>query len=197
VAANIAVLPYPFYATRVAAVDRRGRSGPITVGFVGKVGLRKGAPYLLKLAERFDPARVRFVCVGPIYLDRGVLERHRPQNVELAGAVPRSDIAGWLQRFDVFLLPSTCEGSAGAVAEAMAAGLPVVVSPNAGAPVTDGVEGFVSPYDDLDAMQRHIQTLASDPEKRHAMGLAARKQVEQLTIDAYGRQLVALFAEGR
>jgi glycosyltransferase involved in cell wall biosynthesis len=196
-AAKIAVLPYPFDSGHLASVDRRGRSGPITVGFVGKVGLRKGAPYLFQLAARFDPGRVRFVCVGPVYLDRDLARLQHAHDIELVGPVPRSDIAGWLQRFDAFILPSTCEGSAGAVVEAMAAGLPVVVSPNAGAPITDGVEGFVTPYDDIDAMQRHIETLAADAEKRHAMGLAARQRAGQFTVDAYGRQLVALFAEGR
>ncbi len=196
-AAKIAVLPYPFDARHVSAIDRRGRPEPLTVGFVGKVGLRKGVPYVFKLAERFDPSLVRFVCVGPIYLDRDLAQLQRSHNVELVGAVPRSDIAEWLQPFDVFLLPSTCEGSAGAVVEAMASGLPVVVSPNAGAPITDGVEGFVTPYDDIDAMQRHIEALAADANKRHTMGLAARHRAEQLAVDAYGRQLVALFAEGR
>ena len=191
-AAKICVLPYPFDAGKMPPTDRRGRTGPMTVGFVGSVGVRKGIPYLLQLAARFVPARVRFVLVGPVSIPPDVLATHGGP-VMMVGAVPRSEVAAWLGKFDVFCLPSTCEGSAGAVAEAMAAGLPVVVSPNAGAPITHGVEGFIAPYDDLDALQQHIESLAAEAAMRHEMGLAARRRIESLSLDHYGRQLVTLF----
>jgi hypothetical protein len=192
--AKIAVLPYPFDAGKMPTTDRPGRIGPVTVGFVGSVGVRKGVPYLLQLAARFVPTRVRFVLVGPVSIPPDVLATHRGP-AEIVGPVPRSEVAGWLGKFDVFCLPSTCEGSAGAVAEAMAAGLPVVVSPNAGAPITHGVEGFIAPYDDVDALQRHIETLAANAAMRHEMGLAARRRIETFSLDHYGRQLVTVFCQ--
>lgn len=188
-AGRIAVLPYPFDSRSITPPDRRERTGPLTVGFVGSVSTRKGVPYLLQLARRFDPAKARFVLVGPVAIPRDKLAGCP---AEIVGPVPRSDVSAWLERFDVFCLPSTCEGSAGAVAEAMAAGLPVIVSPNTGAPITDGVEGFITPYDDIEAMQRRIEMLLDAP-KRHEMGLAARRRIETFDMDYYGRALVELF----
>ena len=58
--------------------------------------------------------QARFVMVGPIALDAGAVARHAGA-VELAGPVSRAEVPAWLEKFDVFFFPSTCEGSASAV----------------------------------------------------------------------------------
>ncbi len=193
-ASKIDILPYPFDAGKIRATDRRGRAGPVTVGFVGKVGLRKGAPYIFELARRFDPAVARFVLVGDLRIEPSIAEKNR-RAVELVGPVPRSEVVNWLERFDVFLLPSTCEGSAGAVNEAMAAGLPVIVSPNSGSWVRDGVEGFITEYDDIDKMEHSLRQLLDSPQRRHEMGLAGRARVEEFTVSRYGSELAGVFGQ--
>jgi glycosyltransferase involved in cell wall biosynthesis len=191
---KIAVVPYPIRFDRTAAaLDRRGRKGPITVGFVGEVGLRKGAPYFFQVAQRFDPARVRFVMVGAIALLPGVANQHRG-HVELVGPVPRSQVPQWLERFDVLLFPSTCEGSAGAVAEAMSAALPIITSPNSGSLVRHGVDGFISLYDDVDRKTPFITRLLDDADLRHVMGQSARDRVAEFGIDRYGKAMSSLLA---
>ena len=187
---KVSVLPYPIDASGWTVPDRSGRPGPVTVGFVGAVGLRKGAPVVFDIARRFDPARVRFVMVGPVQAPAAALAS--AGFVVLTGGVPRSAIAGHLHAFDLFLLPSACEGSAGAVMEAMASGLPVVTTPSAGTLVRDGVDGFVRNVADLDGLAGCVDWLAGDAGLRQAMGRAAREQAEALGIDAYGRSLVAL-----
>ena len=76
---------------------------------------------------------------------------------------------------DVLVLPSLVEGSALVVLEAMASGLPVIVTPNVGADaVRDGVEGFVVPIRSPEAVACRLEELASDDSLRVAMGKAAR-----------------------
>lgn len=188
---RISVLPYPIDAATWEPVDRAGRTGPVTVGFVGSVGLRKGAPAVFELARRFDPARVRFVMVGPAAVPPHILAAAGGR-VELTGPVPRSAIRARLRTFDIFLLPSACEGSAGAVMEAMASALPVVTTPYAGAPIEDGQEGFLRDSQDLDGLAACIDRLAEDPALRARMGLAGRQRAELLGIDGYGRSLRAI-----
>ncbi len=187
-ASRVVVVPYPFDLARFSPTDRRGRTGPITVGFVGQVGLRKGCPYFFEVARKVDPAVAKFVMVGTVALDREIAEQYRGQ-VELVGPTPRSNIAGWMEKFDVLLFPSTCEGSAGAVTEAMMSGLPIVTSPNSGTLVRHGIDGFVCPYDDTDRMADDITRLANDPEQRHQMGTSARARAEAFDIDYYGKTL--------
>jgi glycosyltransferase involved in cell wall biosynthesis len=113
-------------------------------------------------------------------------------HVELVGAVPRSEVRGWLERFDILLFPSTCEGSAGAVMEAMATGLPIVTTPNSGTIVRDGVDGFIRPYESPDELAACVDRLASDEKLRLEMGCSARRQAEANDIDAYSRAIADL-----
>ena len=192
---RISVAPYPVDATNYAFADRRGRSGnraPPVVGFVGAVGLRKGAPWFFEVARRFEPGQARFVMVGPIHLRPGVADRHKG-NVELAGAVPRSEVIRWLERFDILLFPSTCEGSPTAVAEAMASGLPVVSTPNSGTLLREGQDGFIRPYDDVDGLAEAVERLVFDATLRIEMGRQARERVETFTLAAYSASLAAIF----
>jgi len=182
---QISVLPYPVDATAYAFCDRRRRKGPVVVGFVGAVSLRKGAPAFFEIARAFDPAKVRFVMVGPIAAEPALVERRRGE-VAVIGAVPRGEVRAWLEQFDLFLFPSACEGSAGAVMEAMATGLPIVTTPNSGTPVRDGEDGFVVPCEDLAGMAQAIDRLVQDEDLRLRMGNSARRRVEDLTVRRYG-----------
>ncbi len=189
---KISVLPYPIDASHYDFVDRSERAGPLRVGFVGGVGLRKGAPYFAQVAERLTSKQIEFVLVGPLAVDPALLSG-RP-NLKVIGPVPRSEVGPWLAKFDVLLFPSTCEGSPGAVMEALASGLPVVSTPNSGTVVRDGIEGFIRPYDDIDGLAQSIDRLASNPTLRADMSRAARNRAETFNLDAYSHQLLSVFS---
>ncbi|MGH7410396.1 MAG: glycosyltransferase family 4 protein, partial [Candidatus Methylomirabilis sp.] len=100
-------------------------------------------------------------------------------HVHLLGRLTPEEVRAHLQQADVFLLSSLSEGLSNAVLEAMACGLPVVTTACGGMPeaVTDGVEGFVVPLRDPEAMAKALSTLASDAELRRRMGWAGRERV--------------------
>lgn len=188
---RVSMVPYPVDTDRWRPADRRGRVGPVTVGFVGRVGLRKGAPYFFEAARKLSGRAVRFVMVGPTSLRREVVAAHGG-GVELVGAVARPEVARWLERFDLLYFPSTCEGASAAVNEAMASGLPVVVSPNSGSIARDGEDGYVVAYDDTEAACQRLATLIEDPERRAEMGRSARANAEQHGLTHYGSGLAAV-----
>lgn len=192
--ARVSVIPYPIDAAKVRCPQRDLRKGPLTIGFVGAVGLRKGAPYFLEVARRLRNRSLRFVMVGPIALSTVPL-REMQQSVETTGTIARSEVQTWLQNFDVFLFPSTCEGSAGAVMEAMACGLPIVTSPESGTIIEDGTEGFVCHYDDVETLTSRVALLADNASLRVSMGQAARRRAESFDLSYYGRTLSALLGE--
>ena len=191
-AERIAVAPYPIDVEEFTHFDRSDRKGPVTVGFVGSVNLRKGAPYFLEVARRLASPGVRFVMLGPVKIAQARVEANRDV-AEIVGAVPLAEVSDWLRRFDMIYFPTTCEGSAGALMEAMATGLPVVTSPNSGTVARDAQEGFIVDYDDTEAAADRIQRLIDDPSLRLTMGRAARERVGQFDIDHYGRRLRELF----
>jgi glycosyltransferase involved in cell wall biosynthesis len=189
---RITVAPYPWQAPPGSPVQRTKKSGPLLVGFVGAVGLRKGAPWFLETAKRFNPSQVRFAMVGPIMLDQSRLEPFRDR-VEFVGSVPHSQVADWLRKFDIFFFPSTCEGSAGAILEAMGSALPIIATPNSGSSVRDGIEGFIRAYDDIDGLEQSIRRLDDDRDLLLQMSNASRDRVMANNLNAYQLDLSRFF----
>jgi len=159
---------------------------------IGEIGLRKGSPYVLEAARRLV-GRARFRIVGPCSLPVRIVDGMR-STVEIVGPVSRSDIMEHYAWADVFLLPSICEGSATVVYEALAAGLPVVCTPNTGSVVRDGIEGFIVPPGDSDAIIHALDKLERDPALRRDMAERASSRFREYDLDSYGKRLVlALF----
>jgi D-inositol-3-phosphate glycosyltransferase len=116
--------------------------------------------------------------------------------VRLHGNVPSEQVAATLQRSDALLHTSLSEGLPNVVLEAMACGLPVVVTDVGGTAeaVRDGVEGFVVPPRDAPAAAAALRDLWRDPALRERMGRAGRERVEaEFTLDRLADQWVELY----
>jgi glycosyltransferase involved in cell wall biosynthesis len=107
--------------------------------------------------------------------------------------VPHDEVHTIYQHGDVLVLPTLYEGSALVVNEAMASGLPVITTPNAGSAVQDGVEGFIIPIRDADALISRIEALYEDPKLRAEMGHRARRKALEQTWAEYRKGVLALW----
>ena len=109
-----------------------------------------------------------------------------------------ASVEGFLDGLDAFALVAEPAGCPNASLEAMAAGLPVVITDVGGAreQVVDGVNGRVTPRDDPDALAAAIVALSRDAELRRAMGERGRtRAAERFSVagmtDAYTRLCLA------
>ena len=161
---------------------------PLRVLTVGTVSLRKGAPYVLKAARRLKDKAV-FRMAGPSLLSP-YGEQQLREAVELVGPVPRSRVAEHFAWADVFLLPSVCEGSATATYEAIAGGLPVLCTPNAGSVIEDGRQGFVVPLRDEAAIVDRLLQLNDDRSLLARMGQQAFALSREYTVARYADRLL-------
>jgi hypothetical protein len=189
------IVPYGVDASRfaVARDHETSRRQPLRAVCVATLQLRKGVQYLLETAERLKGKNVRFRLVGPVIIsDQAVTQLTRV--VEVVGPVPRSQILEEYAQADVFVLPTLSEGSATVCYEALAAGLPVVTTPNAGSVVRDGVEGFIVPIRDAQALADRIAALEADRALLARMSQAAVERAQQYTWEEYGRRLLAAIA---
>lgn len=181
------VVPYGVDFPARSSQRTRCEDRPLRVLTVGRVSLRKGAPYLAEAARRSD-ASVR--AVGKITLRKEGREKMM-RHIDLRGRVPRSQIHDHYEWADVFVLPSLCEGSATVVYEALANALPVICTPNTGSIVRDEVEGFIVPIRDGKAIADRLGRLRSDSSLYSSMSeKALRRYREAGDLDAYSSRLI-------
>jgi len=181
------VVPYGVKG-HVRLAPRTDHDGPLRVLIVGAVGLRKGSPYVLAAARALH-GRAVFRMVGGMECSPSAAAS-LSEAVELIGSVPHSALPSHLAWADVLLLPSLCEGSATAVYEALAASLPVICTANAGSVVRDGIDGFIVPIRDCEAIVDRLLRLSSDPDLRRNMAQNAQDRAQSFDLEAYGRRLL-------
>jgi len=104
-------------------------------------------------------------------------------------------VAEYFRRQSVFCLPSLEEGQALVVLEAMASGLPVIVTEETGAPIEDGKEGLFVPSRNLPKLKEAIQYMYDNPSEVKKMGRNARKKAESLTWEKFGEQVLQVCEE--
>ncbi len=187
-----------FAAARTEPVSPRA-DAPLLIGFAGKLIEQKGVGELLDAVALLDPAidwRLRIVGDGPLRADLeaqaarlGLAER-----VEFVGFVNQQDMPATFAAFDIFVAPSKWDLRILAVAEAMAAGAPVIVSDatgiwGAGDLVQHGTTGMVYESGNAAALARTIEDLANDPTKRAALRAAAAQRVEREGPSTFVTQL--------
>lgn len=168
------------------------RRDPFTVLFVGQVGVRKGVLDVLAAWDRLRLPDARLVLVGgeePVA--RRLFDPWRGRaNVVFAGFSDR--VSEHMAAAQVFVFPSLEEGSALVTYEAMAHGLPMIVTEQAGSVAGADASALFVPAADPDAVARALKRLYDDPDAASVLGTAARRRVEGFTWDDYGRRVAAL-----
>ncbi len=158
----------------------------IVVGSVGRLHRQKNYPFLITVAHalRVHRENVRFVIIGDGE-ERSTLESMVAE-LGLSGFVLlpgfRFDVPRILQAFDIFVLPSLYEGLPRSVMEAMAGGLPCVVTDvggNAEAVVQEET-GFVLPIGDEAGFTTALTLLLRDSELCRRMGQAGQERAHKL-----------------
>jgi glycosyltransferase involved in cell wall biosynthesis len=165
-----------------------------TVLFVGRLCVRKGVHLLLEAWRRAAIPGGRLVMAGFLEpeIERLCTRDLTRSDVVLPGFV--RDIAQLYAAADVFVFPSLEEGGPQVTYEAMACGLPVVVSPmGAGAVARNGLDGYVCPPYDIECWADTLRMLAINPALCIQLGAAGRSRAEQFIWDCVGsRRLEAL-----
>jgi starch synthase len=135
----------------------RPKGRPLTIINTGSLSLRKGTPYLLEafgiVLRRHPSARLMLTRIVQDDV-RDVLNRFRDLPIDWAAPVPHAQLAERLRRADLFVLPSLEEGLVRTALEALACGLPAILTPHCGANdfIQPGKNGEIVPIRDPQAI---------------------------------------------
>jgi len=149
--------------------------------YVGKLSAHKGADLLPAIANRLGGDTPPILVIGDGPLEES-LRSHGP-DVRLLGRLPNEDVIALMQRAIALITPARWpEPLSRTHLEALAAGCPIVATDTGGTHevVADGVTGFLTAVDDVEAMAAHLHTLASDDALHIRMATASRERAARL-----------------
>ncbi|TQK50650.1 glycosyltransferase involved in cell wall biosynthesis [Streptomyces sp. SLBN-118] len=156
----------------------------------------KGHQYLLdavsRLGQRKQPCTLVLIGEGP---QRPDLEQQAERlGIDARFLGHRTDVAAFLARADVVVLPSLQEGLSNAVMEAMAAGRPVVATAVGGTPELLCDRGVLVPPADAEALAEGLHWMLTDHAASARLGKAAREwALEHLSADTMVERHVSLY----
>lgn len=177
-------------------------AGPLLLS-VGRLERGKGVHHAIAaLAMLPADQGARLIVVGDgeerasltqLAAELGVAER-----VDFTGALPRETVATYLHAADVFVFPTMHPEAAPLVLpEAMGCGLPVVASRVGAIPEVvnrDGENGMLVPPRDAGSLAAALRTLIDEPERRRAIGEAARRRVlDEFTLERMTERTLAVY----
>lgn len=173
------------YEQFAASPPRNTPQRPIVLGTAGRIEEEKGHRYLVEAMKRLveGGCDVRLVITGDGYL-RSQLEvfvenENLQRHVQFVGWVP--SVRDFYDSIDVFVVPSiSAEGLPTTILEAMAAGCIVVASDvgGAGEAIRNGIDGWLVPPADAQALVERIACLSGHPQKFGPMIESARQRIQ-------------------
>lgn len=179
------------------------------IGCFGRIRSQKGTDRFVEIAMRLikrHPDVTAVITGGTTADNRNFLEdlMGRVQRAGLAeriqflGEQPDAKVPEYFRALDLFVAPQRWEGFGLTPLEAMASGVPVVAT-RAGAfeeMIRDGDTGIVVDTEDDEALEAAIETLVADPDRRAAMGRAARAHMlDAFALEREATTLTSLYRE--
>jgi glycosyltransferase involved in cell wall biosynthesis len=194
---RVHVVPYGFEPRLFSPGPAHGPHEPLRILFCGQLTPRKGVHHLVRAFAELDLDDTELVLLGDVdpLLAATVAGWAQRRNVRVLGGVPKIELPDHYRRASVLVLPSVADAQPLVCLEAMACGLPAIVTTSMGSReiVRDGVDGFVISPRDVDALKERLTRLHDDRQLLASMSRSARERALEFTWDAYEHRVSALY----
>jgi glycosyltransferase involved in cell wall biosynthesis len=173
----------------------RTKSDVFRVLYVGQITYRKGIQYLLEAFTKLNLPGAELMLVGAI--DPGfqpILARYEGRFTHVP-KLPRVDLLDRYSQSSIYVLPSLADAYPLTVLEALASGLPVIISENTGTAdiVRNGEHGFIVPIRNVRAIQDAIVSIYESPDLFATMIRNAAALGRMQTWARYGQNALSLY----
>jgi len=159
-----------------------GENNPLRVLFVGSLGLRKGIPYLVRAIDACG-ADVELTIAGVSEPGANRLLAQCRTRITVLGGKTKTELRRIYWDSDILVLPSLVDTFGFVALEAMACGLPVIVTANCGVPVPE--ESWRVPIMDSNAIAIRLMRYAKDRTLLRNDGTRAAIFAQQYTPERY------------
>jgi glycosyltransferase involved in cell wall biosynthesis len=169
---------------------------PLRVLFAGALTQRKGLADLFAAIKLAKSNEIELIVMGSLIKPLNWYRQRLPR-FTYEPPRPHQQVLKLMRTCDVFVLPSIAEGRALVQQEAIACGLPVIATKNAGADdlIEDEETGFLVPIRDPEALAVKLDWCAQNRSKLAGMGIAAQRRASQFSWHDYGEAIVAAIRE--
>jgi UDP-glucose:(heptosyl)LPS alpha-1,3-glucosyltransferase len=173
--------------------------GALSLLMIGNDLKNKGLECVLEAMDRLQDSAIRLLVVGRerAQLYRPLVDRYGLLD-KMTFLPIRSDVEFYYAAADIYVCPSLEDAFAFPPFEAMACGLPVIVSSQAGVSelITDGRDGLIlKDPRDAETLAGMIRTLQTEPALRRRLGENAANTASQYTWERNAEQFRSLFEE--
>jgi glycosyltransferase involved in cell wall biosynthesis len=167
-------------------------NAPLRVLFAGSMTQRKGLADLFAAMTLLGRKDVQLVVMGSSVAPMSFYREQFP-HFDYQPTRPHNEVLELMQKCDVLALPSLVEGRALVQQEAMACGLPLLVTPNAGGEdlIEEGRTGFLVPIRSPEAIAEKVAWFADNRAALPAMREAAQRKAAGYTWEKYGARVSA------
>lgn len=172
--------------------------------YIGTIQPRKNLIRLIEAVSRIDNLKLKIVGktkgkgkTGWMYEE--ILKAPKnfriEKRVEFLGFVPTEDLPELISKAKAFIQPSLYEGFGIPVLEAMACGVPVLVSSTSSLPEIVGKAGLTfDPYS-VDQIEQAIRTILTDKKLRQKYSKLGLKRVKKFSWDKMARTILKIFEQ--
>jgi glycosyltransferase involved in cell wall biosynthesis len=174
------------------------RNLPLNVIWAGPFSLRKGAHYLLEAWRLLNARSAAILNVyGQLILPDRLFES-KAESVVFHGSVPKTTLFNAYAEADVLVFPTLSDGFGMVVAEAMAHGLPVITTDQAGAAVLVTADnGLIVPAADPKSLADALRWCLDNRDRLQAMRFHALETARRRQWSDFRRDLIAALAIGQ
>jgi phosphatidylinositol alpha 1,6-mannosyltransferase len=175
--------------------DRGATDKDFVLGFCGRLSIEKNVFLLARIRTELLERGItnfRFLIIGH-GKEESWLRQNLP-NAEFTGVLRGHDLARAYANMDLFVFPSHTDTFGNVVLEALASGVPAIVTPDGGPRyiVKDGETGTIATDEDFSAA---VAKLILDPEMHARMRLASRTYAQSASWDSVFEGVYSTYEE--
>jgi glycosyltransferase involved in cell wall biosynthesis len=191
------LLVNPYGAGRFFTGKRPDKtSGKFTIVYLGTLSIQKGLIYLFQAIHmlKISPDDLEIWFIGSIDEEmKSTIEQYKQANWKFFGHINHYELKDYLMQCDIGVQCSLQEGLSMVIPQMMSCGIPMIVTPNTGGEniITDGLNGYIIPERDPEAIAEKIEFLYRNREQMVNMQSEAQSAIQQgFTWDDYGKRYV-------